>query len=320
MECHSTPIPSLVPPEEAGDVKTRPEGPLPFVVNKFDNFWLTNKKYRLAVAYITRSEMGPTAHTLGAVGACMRLLREFPEVDVQLFADSHHLDIAAKRCILANDAFDSGCHALIMIDDDMALKPTSLVPLVQAWLKGKKVVAAPYFGKERFGNSMCTDIFHDPVTFPDPFEEPIEVHMAGTGVILIDMAVVEKFLELGLPLFLADHTTRGDLTATEDYYFTELANSLGFSIWVVPPVIPHVRYFQSYDGTAPADEVTKPGILGYLKVTVAGAVRTLDSMTLPELVLLLTNCAPTQKIHVLAELNKRRVFSMGEVKGCRGIR
>lgn len=293
---------------------------LPFQVERFHNDWQVSKKHRVAVAYISRSEMGSIAHAWGAAGACIRLLRELDDVDVQLMADTHHLDIAAKRCIICNDAIDAEADAMVMIDDDMALKPNSLVPLIKEWLAGREITAAPYYGKERFPNTMCMDARHQAITFPVPYTEPILAHMAGTGVMCIDKAVVEHFLQVGFPLFVCDHTSRGDLTATEDYYFTELSTYLGHEVWVVPPVVPHIKYFQSYDGSAPADEVVKPGLTGLYKVTMAGAIRTLDSMTLPELMILLSQSIPASKAAILAELNRRRVFTMGETLGCRGVR
>ena len=162
------------------------------------------------------------------VFSLIQAIRQIPaeiEVDLKYFGG---LRIDAVRLNMVSYAKRHDFTHLLMIDDDMALKPDTILRLLNRAGEGCQVVSALYqfkvypyhFFLMPKGSKEWLRAYK---------QQLYEVDAIGTGCILIDMAVFDR---LAHPFFLLRMDCQGQITKTEDCYFAENCRLNNVQIYV----------------------------------------------------------------------------------------
>lgn len=138
---------------------------------------------------------------------------------------------------------------LLMIDDDLAFKSTDAERIVQLCRDGMDIVCGAY--PTRDASHLALRGHGEDILF-GPGKEPIEIQCAATGFIAFHRRVIDAMVKVTplcnanledafYPIFdmgaVPNEATGGHDYLSEDFFFSELAKSLGFRIWLDPSII-----------------------------------------------------------------------------------
>lgn len=146
---------------------------------------------------------------------------EAPNVSMA-FDNTFGSGLAMNRIKLCKKAIDKGCTHILFLDDDMRIPMTTLMVLL---LRNKDIVAANCARKELPPRSTSKGFDGNCVWTRARSTGLEEVASVGTGVMLIDLAVLRK---LPQPWFCEDPVKE----IGEDVYFCKLARAHGFKVFI----------------------------------------------------------------------------------------
>jgi hypothetical protein len=138
--------------------------------------------------------------------------------------------LALSRNTLVQRALDNGAEWLFFVDDDQALRPDTLMRLLD---HGKPIVSGLYLNRNRpFHPIAFSERLEDGTYAPIdltalPREGLLQVQAVGAGCLLIHREVLEA---IGENWF--QHGRVDDWDASEDIIFCEQARKAGFEIFV----------------------------------------------------------------------------------------
>lgn len=147
-----------------------------------------------------------------------------------------------NRWLAGQQACETGCDYLWLVDNDMAIPPDVLPKLIHA---NKDLIGADYNYRnlplqtvvkvlDEHGNVT----FADATTFP---REPFRCHAIGSGCKLVKVSALARIPQ---PWFALSWDAQGALSRTDDVWFCEQAAKAGIETWCYPGLgVKHVGDF-----------------------------------------------------------------------------
>ncbi len=139
-----------------------------------------------------------------------------------------------NRWLAGQQAIQTGCDYLWLVDNDMAIPSDALPRLLY---HHKDLIGADYSYRRfplqstvKMLNGAGEIIVADRTTFPD---RPFLCHAIGSGCKLV---TVEALKRIPQPWFALEWGPDGDLTKTDDVWFCEQAKKVGIDTWVDPTI------------------------------------------------------------------------------------
>ncbi len=150
-------------------------------------------------------------------------------------------DIVGNRIQLVKLAQEQNATHIMFIDHDMAFPPGEVNPIERLLSHDKDIMGAWYNFRTRGIPAPPVGSPVDQVSETDIFK----CNVVGTGFMLINMKVFEKFDETKTNYFQFGRRGDGSLAWGEDAYFCLEAAKLGFEVWADPQVqIRHIGEYQ----------------------------------------------------------------------------
>lgn len=139
-----------------------------------------------------------------------------------------------NRWLAGQQAIQTGCDYLWLVDNDMAI-PADALPRLLA--HSKDVIGADYSYRRfplqstvKLLNSQGEIVVADRTSFP---AHPFIVHAIGSGCTLIQVDALRRIPQ---PWFALEWGADGDLTKTDDVWFCEQAKKVGIETWCDPAI------------------------------------------------------------------------------------
>ena len=143
-------------------------------------------------------------------------------------------DIVGNRIQLVKLAQENRATHIMFIDHDMAFPPGDVNPIERLLSHDKDIIGAWYNFRTR---GIDAPPVGTPLTEMSKSETDIfRCKIIGTGFMLINMKVFEKFDETKTNYFQFGRRGDGSLAWGEDAYFCLEAEKLGFEVWADPLV------------------------------------------------------------------------------------
>ncbi len=133
-------------------------------------------------------------------------------------------DIAANRVWLVKNAIKAGATHILFVDADMVF-PYDIIPRL---LKSGKEIIGVEYNKREFPLKMLCEPLEERKT-----DEIYKVKYTGTGLLLIDLSVFEKFRGAW---FRFERNADGELVLGEDVFFCNEARQAGYDVFVDPTI------------------------------------------------------------------------------------
>jgi len=177
--------------------------------------------------------------------------------------DLESSDIAAQRNKIVQKALDTGCHALLFVDDDQLWQARHVVRLLKHHLPVVGgVIMTRSFTQPHVTSYMLEPKQDCPTWFRsirpellDATREPLPIDGIGMGFTLLDLACVRQ---LRAPWFKTQTQDDGQ-TLGEDLYFCSQMKAAGFGVYVDPIVrIPHLMLGAMIPGRAGEAHLVNP--------------------------------------------------------------
>jgi hypothetical protein len=139
-----------------------------------------------------------------------------------------------NRWLAGQQAIQTGCEYLWLVDNDMAMPPDALPRLLA---HQKDLIGADYSYRRfplqstvKFLNGAGEIVVADRTTFPT---RPFICHAIGSGCKLVTVSALKRIPQ---PWFALAWGPDGDLTKTDDVWFCEQAKKAGIETWVDPTI------------------------------------------------------------------------------------
>jgi hypothetical protein len=147
-----------------------------------------------------------------------------------------------NRWLAGQQALQTGCDYLWLVDNDMAIPSDALPRLLAA---KKDLIGADYSYRTlplqstvKLRNEAGEIIVADRTTFPT---RPFIVYALGSGCKLVTTDALKKIPQ---PWFALTWGPDGDLTKTDDVWFCEQAKTVGIDTWCDPTIdVGHIGDF-----------------------------------------------------------------------------
>lgn len=159
-----------------------------------------------------------------------------------LLAVSERVIIDRARNGIANEALKADADYLLFIDDDMTFEPDALNRLIE---RDKDIVAGMFFGRVEPSMHLTFEYRRDSITGQNQYEkydidklleheekgECFECYATGTGFTLINTRVLKAMAEEDPEKPFFETRERGENKCSEDVFFCDRAQKLGFKVW-----------------------------------------------------------------------------------------
>ncbi len=160
----------------------------------------------------------------------MECLLKLSKGDIELIIATEGYTIAENRLYCMAKAYREGFSHLLFIDDDMVFDEDVLDRL----LSHKKEIVGVVYHSRRLEKTTTLVLENGKVLHSDDIPKGmIKCSHVGTGIMLIDLKVVEKIAE---PWFYFSTNPNGSTNIGEDAWFCSQARKAGFTIWCDPSI------------------------------------------------------------------------------------
>lgn len=161
-----------------------------------------------------------TAHVIGSL--CLESKNIIDFLMIQ------SCDLSSSRMWLVKEARKKGATHLLFVDSDMMFPQDTLKRLLA---RDKDIIGVEY-NKRQFPLQTVTAYLPEVVRSET---EPYEVGVAGTGVMLVKLAIFDN-PEMGKNWFSFGRNAEGENVMGEDGWFCNTARAAGYQVWVDPTI------------------------------------------------------------------------------------